>query len=184
VVVLDEDAVGQVEAVVGAATDPDGVLLQCPQAGRRLARIDHPRGGARDGGDVAGGDAGDPTEALEQVERDAFGAQQAAGRAGEVGDDDPRRHGGALGDQRRHRHRRIDRGEDGPGDRQAGQDALAFDQQVGPRRPAGPDDRLGRDIAPGQVLGQCHLDDATDLGNRQDEFRVPSSEFRVPSAGS
>ena len=53
--------------------------------------------------------------------------------------------------------------------RQPGQHALALDQQVAARRPPGPDDRLGRHVAPGQILGQRHLDDAAQLRRRRSD---------------
>ncbi len=41
VVVLDEDAAGQVDAVIGPPAAQHGVLFQQPQAGHGLARIEH-----------------------------------------------------------------------------------------------------------------------------------------------
>ena len=53
VVLLDQDRVVQPGAVVGAAAGGDRGLLQRPQPGRRLARVEDPRAGALDGSDAA-----------------------------------------------------------------------------------------------------------------------------------
>ena len=49
VVVLDEDRVVEAQPVVRAAAAAHGVLLERAQAGRRLARVEEDRAGARDG---------------------------------------------------------------------------------------------------------------------------------------
>ena len=51
VVVLDQDHVGQADAVVRAAPELHGVLLEEAQAGRRLARVEDLGLGAGDGVD-------------------------------------------------------------------------------------------------------------------------------------
>src|ERR1700728_1165560 len=82
VVVLDEDAVGEVEAMVLAAAAGDGVFVQQAQPGHRLARVQHFRFGALHLVDVAARDGSDAAHALHQVEDDALaGKQNVCGRA-------------------------------------------------------------------------------------------------------
>jgi len=52
VVLLDQDAVIEAEAVVPAAAAGDGIFLRQAQSGQGLARIDDARPGAGDGFDV------------------------------------------------------------------------------------------------------------------------------------
>src|SRR3989304_5644825 len=59
VVVLDEDALGQVEAMVGAAACTDGVLLQGAKAGNRLAGVAQAAEGTVQGADDGGGGGGE-----------------------------------------------------------------------------------------------------------------------------
>src|ERR1035438_97382 len=70
--------------MVPATAARDGVLLQPPPAGRGLARVENLRPGALDGVNELGGQRGDAAKALEEVEGDAFGAQQGASRAGNL----------------------------------------------------------------------------------------------------
>ena len=55
VVVLDEDAVGEVEAMVGAAAAEDGVLVEGAEAGDGLAGVEYVGLGAGEFVGVAGG---------------------------------------------------------------------------------------------------------------------------------
>src|SRR5439155_23068288 len=67
VVLLDQETVVETGAVVTGATDTDGVLLEHAQAGRGLARVDHP--GAGTGNQLRGTPAGggDTRQPLEEV---------------------------------------------------------------------------------------------------------------------
>src|SRR5207302_3767693 len=87
VVVLDEDGVGQVAPVVGAAAGPDGGLLQGPEARGGLAGVADPApaaGGCRCFG-VGPGQGGNARQVAEEVERRPLpgqdGPQRTADRA-------------------------------------------------------------------------------------------------------
>ncbi len=88
VVVLDQDAVLQVEAVVEAAAAADGVFIERAQAGDGLAGVEdfglRLHGG--DGADVLVGERGDAGHALHQVEDDALGGEDAGGVGADDGD--------------------------------------------------------------------------------------------------
>src|SRR5581483_8288678 len=87
VVVFDEDGVGQVAPVVGAAAGPDGGLLQGPEAGGRLAGVADAAAAVGAGGvDVGPGEGGDPGQVAEEVERRPFPGEERAERAGDGAD--------------------------------------------------------------------------------------------------
>ena len=88
VVVLDEQAVVQADAVVVAAAGADGVFVEQAEAGDGLARVVDLGSGALDAADEAVGEGGDAGDALEEVEDDALGGEQGA-------------HGAADAEQRR-----------------------------------------------------------------------------------
>ena len=75
VVVLDQDAVAEVEAVVVAAAEAYGVALESAEAGRRLARVDDAHRQAGDGVGEGARQRGGAGEALEEVEGDALGRE-------------------------------------------------------------------------------------------------------------
>src|ERR1700733_1237574 len=76
VVVLDQDAVGEVEAMFFAAAAGDRVFIQQAQAGHGLARVKNLRFGALHLVDVAAGDGGDAAHSLHQVQDYAFAGEQ------------------------------------------------------------------------------------------------------------
>ena len=100
VVVLDQDAVVEAEAMVRAAAAADGVLLELAQARRRLAGVEDRRAGAVDRVDVAAGERGDAAEAAEQVEREPLAREHRARRALETRGDRPRLDAVAVGGER------------------------------------------------------------------------------------
>src|SRR5581483_9513701 len=122
VVVLDEDAIGEADAVVVPAALADGVLLQEPPAGGGLARVEDLAAAAGDI-DVAARQRGDAAEPLQEVQGRALRGQDRAHRPGERGQAGAGRDGGAVGDRRRDGDVRIDRLEHEGGDRQPGDDA-------------------------------------------------------------
>ena len=92
VVVLEQDAVGQVAPVVEAAAGPHRRLLQRPQAGRGLAGVADVGAGVGGVG-VAAGEGGDARQVAQEVEGGALGDEDAGQAAGDGGDglagDDP-----------------------------------------------------------------------------------------------
>ena len=78
VVVLDQRRVGQRHPVVDPAADPDGVLLQHPQPGRRLAGVADARAGPVERVDPRPGGGRDARGEGQQVQRDALGREQRA----------------------------------------------------------------------------------------------------------
>jgi hypothetical protein len=79
VVFLDQDAVIEAEAVVGAAAAGDGVFLRQAQAGQGLAGVDDACAGAGHGVDVEARDGGGGREQLQEIEGGALGGEQGAG---------------------------------------------------------------------------------------------------------
>ena len=169
-VVLDEDALGEVGTVVCAAADTHGVLLQGAQAGDRLAGIAQAAAGALQGADDGGGGGGDAAEVGEVVEGDSLGAEDGGERPLD-GDDavaggeavavllfGTPGEGGAGG------------GEDGAGDGEAGKDALCpGDDEAAASLVIG-DEGGGGDVAVGAVLGEGALRQATEFGLVEGEF--------------
>ena len=80
VVVLDENAVVEAEAMVRPAARAHGVFLDRAQAGKRLADVDDARLRATHGLDDPRGGRGDAAHVADKVERDALGREQAARR--------------------------------------------------------------------------------------------------------
>ena len=80
VIVLDEDAGGEVDAVIGSSSALHGVFLQGAQAGHGLACIEHAGVSAPmcgiDGVNEFSRQRGDAAEVLQQVEDHALAAQQ------------------------------------------------------------------------------------------------------------
>ena len=87
VVVLDEDAVGEVEAMVVTAADAHGVPLQSAQAGGGLAGIDDAGVETVDCIDEAAGEAGGAGETLQHVQGDALAGEDGREGAFDLGDD-------------------------------------------------------------------------------------------------
>ena len=81
VVVLDEQRLAEVEPVVRPAAAADGVLLQVPQPGRGLARVEQRGAGPVELGDAAGRQRGDAREPAEQVQRGPLAREDGPGRA-------------------------------------------------------------------------------------------------------
>ena len=100
VVVLRHHGVGEGATVVAAAAVAHGLALEAAQPRRRLAGVDDARAGAGDRGDVAGGERGDARHPLHEVEADALGAQDAAGRPLHAGEHGAGRERVAVGGER------------------------------------------------------------------------------------
>ncbi len=82
VVVLDQHAIVEAEAVVHAAAHADGVFLHGAQSRHGLARAADARLVAAHRLDQRGRAAGDAAEMAEEVQRDPLGGQHAARRTG------------------------------------------------------------------------------------------------------
>lgn len=162
-VVLDQHAIVEAEAVIDPAAGSDRLLLQRPQARGRLAgagdpRVMRPRG--RDGGD--------PREVAQEVQRYALCGQHRPCRAVDahhrLADLDFAAVGPVDGDA----HRRIEQperqcGRLGPGDRAA----LQGDNGPGAGCP-GRKQRVARDVAcAAQILEQGRTHDRLDQENGQ-----------------
>ena len=86
VVVLGQHAVEEAEAVVGAAAGADGEAFEFAESGGGFAGVEDEGFGAVHRVNKAAGEGGDAAEALEEVERGAFGRKEGAGRT--VGGED------------------------------------------------------------------------------------------------
>ncbi len=84
VVLLDEDGIGETEAVVVAAAGADGVLLRVAQAGDGLARVEDARACAGDEVGVGPRDRRRAGERLQEVQRRALARDDAARRPGDL----------------------------------------------------------------------------------------------------
>ena len=82
VVVLGQHAVEKTEAVIDAAAGADGEAFEFAEPGGGFTGVEDDGFGSAYCIDEAAGEGGDAAEALEEVERGAFGGEQGAGRAG------------------------------------------------------------------------------------------------------
>ena len=78
VILFDENAVVESDAMIGAAAHAHGIFLREPQAGQRFAGIDDFRARAGYRFDEAAGAGGHRGEHLHEVQRRAFARQQCA----------------------------------------------------------------------------------------------------------
>ena len=81
--------------MVDPAAAADGVLLEGPQAGRGLARVEDRDAGAGDRVDEATGERGDAGQAAEEVERGSLAGEDRPRGALDLGE-----HGGCRVDRR------------------------------------------------------------------------------------
>jgi hypothetical protein len=108
VVVLDQHAVGQSEAVVVPATVTHRRLLQRAQTRRGLSGVHDARPGFTHGVDVARGEGGHAGETLQQVQPDALPGEQAPRRSLDRGDQSHRRNRVTIRYEACENDRRID----------------------------------------------------------------------------
>ncbi len=88
----------QPHPVVRAAAAGDRVLVELPQSGHRLSRVEDPGSGAGNGVDIRAGERGDATHAPEDVERRALAGKHGACRARNARELQRRVDGCAVGD--------------------------------------------------------------------------------------
>jgi len=98
VVFLDQDAVVQAHALILPAAHPHRVFLGDAQAGQGFSGIQNRRMGAAHGLDIGPGGGGHRRQGLQEIQRRAFGGQQRARIAVDVGQHVAGRHGVALVD--------------------------------------------------------------------------------------
>ena len=130
VVVLQQDHVEQSHAVVLAAADLHGHLVQHAHAGRGLARVEHARTEPFEVLHVEGRLRGHAAHALHDVEQDAFGLEQRAQAPRDVERHVARPHAVAVGEDAFEPHLRIEAVQHDLGDLDAGDDALLFAEQA------------------------------------------------------
>ena len=97
VVIFDEDGVEEAVAVVGGATGGGGHLFETAESGGGFAGIEDFTACSGNLIGEPGGHGGDPREALDEVERDAFAGQQSARGSGDAGKTGACFDGGARG---------------------------------------------------------------------------------------
>ena len=129
VVVLDEDLVVEAHAVVNSTADDHRPLLEEPQAGGRLACVQHPSASSVQGVHRLPGRRGDPAHALHEVEGKPLGCQDLRRRSFHPRHHDPGRHAVPVFCQLVESHVRRPVGEDGLGDVQTGQHPLGLDEE-------------------------------------------------------
>src|SRR5690606_5724135 len=154
VVVLDQDAVVEGHPVVGAAARTDGVLLDGPQRGRRLAGVeDRDAPGSRV--HVPACECGNAAEALHEVERGALGDQQRRRAAVHLGHQGAGVAEIAILPVASHDDSGIELEERFLGDVQPRHDATLLREQPAAGALLLVHRRPRRDVAPAPVLGQC-----------------------------
>ena len=84
-VVLDKQCLAQIEAVVGATTTADGVLLEVTQAGRGLASVEERRAGSFKLNDATCRKRCDAAETTQQIEGGPLARQDGPDRPGDAG---------------------------------------------------------------------------------------------------
>ena len=82
-IVLDKNHVEQADAMIFCAAASDSIFLKSPPAGRRFARVQNLRVGSPNRFDELRGQSGDAGKPLDKIQRDSFGAQNGARRAGD-----------------------------------------------------------------------------------------------------
>ena len=158
-VVLDEHAVVEAEAVVAAAPAATAYFSSARRPGvvLRVSRIAAP--GAGDRVDVALRQRRDAGESAEEVERHPLAGEDRAlgpcyqGHGGRPIDD------GAFSHERLEANIAIERAKDGLGDAEPADDAGLLDEELGRADGLGRDGGLGRDVAFPDVLRECRRHD-------------------------
>src|ERR671934_2744044 len=183
-VVLDQDPVVEPETMVRAAAAPHSVFLDSPQPRCGLPRVEDRRAGTGDRLDVAPCQGRYPRQAAEQIEGQPLAAQERARAAREAGDlalEDF-----AVRGQRLEPGVRVELDEDGAGELQAAGDAglLEEDRRFGECVLG--NDRLGRQIAGAEVLGEPVADvDGRQLhGSKTGSWPGRRTVCKPASAGS
>ena len=155
-------AVVEPEAVVLPASAADGVLLERPQAGRRLASVEDDGAGPVDRVHESPCQRRDSAEPAEQVEGRPLAGEDGAGRSV----DPCQSHQGkliAVCGKGLEARLRVERAKDGLDSRKPAHDARFFQEDVCSARSVGVDGRLGRHVAAPDVLGQGLAHDALEV---------------------
>jgi hypothetical protein len=177
-IVLDEHAIREIEAMVAAAADAHRISLEQAQAGRRFPGVDDVGRQVADLLHEAGGCRGDGRHALDKVQRHALSLQDGAGRATNHRRDPARLDPLAVGDQDIHRDSLVNRAEHRGQDLRAAHDPSRAIGHRGTRRCVVRDQVISRDISPTEVLGERSVHDAPHLGGREAQ-RLQRGEFRL-----
>ena len=164
VVVLDEDAVGQVQAMVVAAAHANAVLVQKPVSRRGFAGIDDAGAGAGHGAHIMVGGGGDAAHALHEVQGGAFGPQNGGGGAAHAGDVRTRGQVGAVVQYKVDLKGGVDAVKHLLGDGSAGQDAGGLGAQDAVADDAIGYERLGGGVVERLVLGEGGVDEVEHFG--------------------
>ncbi len=156
------------------AAHPRRIFLQQPQARQRLAGIEQDRAGAGDGVDIAARQRGDTGQMLHRVERGPLGGQHRASLAAEAQQIGAGINPVTILRQPLDLDLRIERAEEGFGDRQAGDnDRLARIHHAGETR-VHRDHRGRRDVAvAAEILGQGSANEGLEIEPGQHEAHRP-----------
>src|SRR6266536_1229485 len=167
VVVLDEDAVAEREAVVRPAAGAHGVLLQPPPAGRRLARVEEPRPAAPRGERVgaAARQRRDTREPLQEVEGGALGREERGQPAPRRADPLAARRARALGAVEAAGG--AEALEDARGDGGPGEDEIVLGQESPLPLRGGVERGLARRVAEEEVLLEREIEEPLDVGRER-----------------
>ena len=190
-IVLDHRRIPQAHAVVRRAPHTHRVFFQVTQAGDGLARIEQGAVGIVHRRDIVRDHGRDAREVLHGVERAALGSEHSAGIALEPHQISARRDLGAFLDEDIDLHVRVERAEEGGGNRQTG-DMDRIARVHGPSKPRlGGDDALAGDIAAAarqpiaKILGQRFAHEPVELeAGKGDSHEIAPETGRARRAGA
>ena len=151
-VVLDEHARAQVEAVVARPAHAHRIFLQQAEARRGFARVRDAQAGAGGGVDERTRQGCNSRQALHEIQGGTFGGQER-GRVADVrGKSAANRHLLAVLGQFHNRNRAVDAVEDFRANPESRQHQWLASDEMGRGGCVLVDDGLGRDIAPAEVF--------------------------------
>ena len=157
-VVLQQNHVEEADAMVHAAADLDGLLLQDAEARRRLARVEDVGSRALQALHVAARHRGDAAHALHDVEHQTLRLQQRAHLARDDEGHVARLDMGAVMDEDLHLERRVEAVEHLAGNLHAREHALLLDEELALAHRLLGDAAKGGVVAVANILGKGQID--------------------------
>jgi len=171
VIVLDEDAIGEIEAVILAAAAAHSVFVDHAQSRGGFSGVENARFGAGDGLDKLAGQGCDSTHALQEIQNDALAGKNDAGIVLDHSNRLPFMEANAIEDLRMRgdfvvrRYGAIERGVDIENARHAAdsrENAILLSENGGRGALVGIDAGVAGGITRGPVFEQRILDDGGD----------------------
>jgi hypothetical protein len=184
VVVFDEHAAIEGRAVIVGAPRADGVFVQHPPAGQRLAGVGDARPRPGDGVDVAPGLRCDAAHPLQEIQHRPFEDEQLAHAAVEVRDGPSGIHDRAVfGGPLDARGLTAEADEQPIDDRAPTQDEALTGLEYGAAPSACGDGEFGGDVTHADVLGEGQVDEGVEMRGRPEHgsgYHEPPSPGKAP----